>query len=225
MKYSRLFLFIGLLIANLFENYFDFLIGNVYLLLNKCMNKRKLKYLTPNNGDVFDYWTVIDNEIKEIKNRNYAVLCKCKCGTESLVRISALQTGKTKGCPCRAFDKMREVRNYVGNISDTFWSRVIKSAKLRGHDFLINKEYAWDLYLKQNEICALSGLPIKLERSISRKKGCSNITASLDRIDSSKGYIEGNVQWVHKDINYIKQDLDEDYFKHLCKLITRKCGD
>lgn len=52
------------------------------------------------------------------------------------------------------------------------------------------------------------------------KKGQSNITASLDRIDSSKGYVEGNVQWVHKDVNYIKQDLEESYFKKLCKLIT-----
>ena len=62
------------------------------------MNKRNLKYKIPENGETFDYWTVINNEVKVIKNRNYAVLCKCKCGTESLVRISALQTGKSNGC-------------------------------------------------------------------------------------------------------------------------------
>ena len=105
------------------------------------MNKRKLKYKVPEVGQEFNYWTVIDNNIKIIKNRNYAVLCKCKCGTQSLVRVSALQTGKSNGCPCRAFDKMREVRNYVGDISDTFWSRIIKSAKLRKYEFLITKEY------------------------------------------------------------------------------------
>jgi hypothetical protein len=184
------------------------------------MNKRNLKYKIPENGETFDYWTVINNEVKVIKNRNYAVLCKCKCGTESLVRISALQTGKSNGCPCRAFDKMKEVRTYVGNISDTFWSRIMKSAKIRNHSFLITKEYAWELFEQQNGKCKLSGLDIKIEKSINRKKGQSNITASLDRIDSSLGYIEGNIQWVHKDINYIKQDLNEDYFKKLCKLIT-----
>ncbi len=51
----------------------------------------------PTIGQKFEYWTVIDDTIKTIKNRNYAVLCKCKCGKESLVRISALQTGKSKG--------------------------------------------------------------------------------------------------------------------------------
>jgi hypothetical protein len=45
-------------------------------------------------------------------------------------------------------------------------------------------------------------------------------TASLDRIDSSKGYCEDNVQWVHKDINRMKNTFDQDYFISLCKLIA-----
>ena len=45
-------------------------------------------------------------------------------------------------------------------------------------------------------------------------------TASLDRIDSSKGYVDGNVQWVHKDVNTIKWDLSHDKFLEICKLIT-----
>jgi hypothetical protein len=187
------------------------------------MNKRKLKYPIPEIGDKFDYWTVIDNNVCVIKNRNYAILCKCQCGYESLVRISALQTKKSNGCPCRAIDKRKEIITYVGNISDTFWSRIIKSAKVRKYDFLISKEYAWDLFEKQNYKCNLTGLPINIEKSIKWKTGVnggSNILASLDRIDSNKGYVEGNVQWVHKDVNYIKQDLDEQYFKKLCKLVT-----
>jgi hypothetical protein len=44
-------------------------------------------------------------------------------------------------------------------------------------------------------------------------------TASLDRIDSSKGYIKTNVQWVHKKVNKMKQDTSVDEFKHYCKLI------
>jgi len=189
------------------------------------MNTRKLKYEIPKIGDKFEYWTVTDNTLIEIKNRHYGVLCKCKCGVESVVRVSALQSGKSKGCQCRAFDKMREIRTYVGEISDTFWSRIIKSAKLRNYKFEITKEYVWELFLRQKNKCALSGLDIKIERSINRKKGCSNITASLDRIDSTKGYIEGNVQWVHKDVNYIKQDLSEEYFKELCQSITNKTND
>lgn len=47
-------------------------------------------------------------------------------------------------------------------------------------------------------------------------------TASLDRIDSSKGYIPGNVQWVHKDVNKMKLALSEKRLLELCTLIVQK---
>ena len=43
---------------------------------------------------------------------------------------------------------------------------------------------------------------------------------SLDRIDSNNGYVEGNVQWVHKDVNMMKKDYNQEYFINICKLIT-----
>jgi archaellum component FlaC len=45
-------------------------------------------------------------------------------------------------------------------------------------------------------------------------------TASLDRVDSAKGYIKGNVQWVHKDINMMKQQYSQEYFIQMCRLTT-----
>ena len=45
-------------------------------------------------------------------------------------------------------------------------------------------------------------------------------TASLDRIDNTKGYTQDNVQWVHKDINRIKSDLSQEYFLTLCKTVV-----
>jgi hypothetical protein len=32
-------------------------------------------------------------------------------------------------------------------------------------------------------------------------------TARLDMIDPAKGYVEGNVQWIHKDIQAMKGDF------------------
>jgi hypothetical protein len=49
----------------------------------------------------------------------------------------------------------------------------------------------------------------------------SKVTASLDRIDSSKGYVEGNVQWVHKRINIMKNDLSDSEFIEWCRVVSK----
>jgi len=49
----------------------------------------------------------------------------------------------------------------------------------------------------------------------------SKSTASVDRIDSNKGYIKGNVQFVHKDINLMKNVLNIEYFIEMCKKIAK----
>ena len=45
-------------------------------------------------------------------------------------------------------------------------------------------------------------------------------TASVDRIDSSGGYVESNVQWVHKDVNKMKMDIPQNQFIEYCKIIS-----
>ena len=48
-----------------------------------------------------------------------------------------------------------------------------------------------------------------------------NGNASLDRIDSSLGYIEGNVKFVHKDVNIMKWDFSEERFLEVCEKIIK----
>jgi len=68
------------------------------------------------------------------------------------------------------------------------------------------------LFIKQNKLCSLSGLLLE--------STYNNMTMSLDRIDNNKGYIEENVQWVHKDINMMKRIYSQDYFIYMCKLVA-----
>lgn len=49
-----------------------------------------------------------------------------------------------------------------------------------------------------------------------------NLDLSLDRIDSSKGYEIGNVQWVTKYINWAKNDLSQKDFIDLCIAVANK---
>ena len=44
----------------------------------------------------------------------------------------------------------------------------------------------------------------------------------LTEIKVFAGYEEGNVQWVHKDINIMKNRYAQDYFISLCILVVNK---
>jgi hypothetical protein len=105
--------------------------------------------------------------------------------------------------------KKHPLWNGYEDISRTQYNNMKANAKQRKILFDISIEDLWQLYLDQNKKCALSGREIGF---VSNRKG----NASLDRKDSNKHYYIGNVQWVHKDINYAKQSLNNKEFIQLC---------
>lgn len=98
-----------------------------------------------------------------------------------------------------------------------YWRDIQAGAKERQLDFNISIEYAWSIYKKQNMRCAITGVKIFF-RKVTEKS--STQTCSLDRINSNIGYIKGNIQWVHKDINQIKFDFPLEKLKYWAKLIV-----
>jgi hypothetical protein len=84
----------------------------------------------------------------------------------------------------------------------------------RGIPFLVNIEFGWELFVQQSRRCRLSGLPIGFGTRI------GETTASLDRIDSSKPYEPGNVQWLHKRLNVMKREIPQQEFIELCHLVA-----
>lgn len=65
----------------------------------------------------------------------------------------------------------------------------------------------------------MSGISITLPIS-SHDLNYGGYSASLDRIDSKKSYTVDNVQWVHKDVNWMKNKFDQDYFIEMCGRIA-----
>lgn len=84
-------------------------------------------------------------------------------------------------------------------------------------EFSITIKEAWEIFEKQKGICPISGKEIFL----SELKSNALSTASLDRIDSTKGYISGNVWWVHKDVNIMKWDFTLEYFLETARQIAK----
>jgi hypothetical protein len=196
---------------------------NVYYNhVKKCTNCRNNDNKTEMVGKVFGELTCIKevnkNELK-IKSTNAFYLFRCSCGNEFIKRGSDVRQGKCNRC-ISCFKKrntaIRGEKNskFTGykEISGAYWFKV---GYKRKHKKIITIEYAWDLFLKQNRKCALTGLELYFPKTTN-----GDFTASLDRIDSTKDYIEGNVQWVHKDINMMKNKHSQNYFINLCKLVA-----
>ena len=96
-----------------------------------------------------------------------------------------------------------------------FWNRIQKSARQRNLEFNITMQEAWEIFIKQNQSCAVTGLPIHFETRSGRGDG----NASLDRIDSSKGYTADNIQWVCKEVDKLKWDKTELELVQVCKKV------
>lgn len=181
------------------------------------MNK-KIKYLdlvgeTLLNGKVLDviYGQTIRKCTPKLKME--CVLCG-KIYYSSLYTVISKRRKGSKGCGC-----LRKMKYIAGEICSPYWLTIQKRARTQNIEFSASAEYIWSLFVKQNRKCAYSGRDIKFAKSIKEYTSGEN-TASLDRIDSSKGYIEGNLQWLHKNVNKIKWDLSEEEFLSLCKDIS-----
>lgn len=148
------------------------------------------------------------------KSRGIWWLCKCVCGNEKIVRSTELLKGDTKSCGC--MNKYSNNCRYkgVGLIAQSVFSHIKWGAVKRGIHFDLTKDYLWDLYQNQDGKCYYTGIDVTLNTRNNKK------TASLDRIDSSKGYVEGNVVWVHKDINLMKNVFSKEQFVNYCKLVV-----
>lgn len=148
------------------------------------------------------------------KNAKTNLHVRCICGTEYFTNTCGLKI--TKKCKICKFQKLgHEHASYKGTryVSKKEFSNIQRNAQDRNLEFSLDIEYLDALMQKQNHKCAYSGLEIFVGNSKFPK------TASLDRIDNSKGYIKGNVQWVHKDVNKMKNVYSEEYFLELIKSI------
>jgi hypothetical protein len=165
-------------------------------------------------------------EVEKRKSGGIRYKCLCDCGNTHEVFATHLRRGLITHCGC---SKPKGANHHqwtgVGEISSAFWyDHIVRSAngsKYGNHvrkpkELTITIDYVWDLFISQGRKCALSGLELTFPK-IGKDK---NWTASLDRIDSSKGYVKENVQWVHKDVNIMKNKFDVKYFKNMCKLIS-----
>jgi hypothetical protein len=149
------------------------------------------------------------------KNRSVFSIAK-ETNVDTATVVSYLAYWGIDFCPNKYPN--RKNSNHTGwlgyqEISSTYFKNLKTGARNRKLEFSITIEEIWDLYIKQKRKCALTGREIGFQ-------GSKNNSASLDRKDASIGYTIDNVQWVHKDINYAKQSLNNEDFINLCQEVV-----
>jgi len=83
----------------------------------------------------------------------------------------------------------------------------LNKARNRKHETNLTEEYLQELWNKQNGKCAITSYDMPM---YSRSTKNTPYTASLDRIDSSIGYVKDNVQFVCYSVNLAKQSFDNE---------------
>lgn len=196
-------------------------VNRSYILISKdascgCLVVNNVNLVNQKFGKL----TVISQTLS--RNGRKAWYCKCDCGSDKIVNTKALRIGDTTSCGCIHHAKRNFHKNWKGteHIALTFFTSVKKGALSRNIVFDIDIDYLEELYLKQNKKCTLSGMDLVFSNVTKNKFGVGN--ASLDRIDSAQGYIIGNLQWVHKKINIMKNVFSQEEFIDICTKVYKK---
>lgn len=168
----------------------------------------------------FQMLTFIKYDHRDGKNTWWKV--RCDCGTEKLMRTGNVRNPNNVSCGChgRKSGPSSNAFHGVGEIGHCVFHRIKALAKRRKILFEITIEYAWELFQSQNGCCALTGTKIILPTNY-KPDWHVRFNGSLDRIDSSQGYIKENVQWVLKKINMMKQAYTQSEFIDLCTKVAK----
>lgn len=175
----------------------------------KMLENAKCRYCRPN------YQLVVEENLPIYKRADGRWCCLCSgCNKEQAytrkdhAKQSYLGDWQCKKCTAQAKGFSKNLP--IGDRKRLF-HRFQKTAKDRGLVWDLTEE---QMYANYDGTCNLTGWSIGISYT--------DKTASLDRIDSSKGYIVGNIQWVHKMVNMTKNVYSQDKFIEMCKAVADK---
>jgi hypothetical protein len=163
--------------------------------------------------------------------------CFCHhCGNPFQKPISEIKRNKEKHRPnfcSRSCVGMNNIKNFGDkswNFKDHPYTRAgDEYTKFRYHyRNILKRNYVVEVTIddlkeqweKQLGVCEFTGVELMLS-TYSKIEKNPIYTASLDRIDSSKGYVKGNIRWISRAINWMKNEMSDDMVWSLCHIISK----
>jgi len=181
-----------------------------------CGCKSGLPSIAITIGKKYGNWTPIEQKRKIQPNGHRRTTYLSICNTcKNKYELSASRLNKGGNFLCRKCSShSRKKYDTYGQVTSYRMHRLYASAKKRNIKIGagVNAKYLWKLVLRQKKTCSLTGMLL----TMSKANGNGSGSASLDRIDSSKGYVKKNLQWVHKSINIMKFTHEQEAFIQLC---------
>lgn len=114
---------------------------------------------------------------------------------------------------CRHSERDNSPRAYLVSLLNAAKSRRISVAPQR-----ISIDHLMHILQTQRGVCPLTGLRL----TFSRGSGRVWTNASIDRIDPSKGYDQGNVRLVTYWANVARNSLTDEDFYYFCNLVAAR---
>lgn len=192
-------------------------VATIHYHLNKHAIKKDI-----NNISGYKYNKLLVIEKIGTGRRGVIWKCKCECGGYKNIASSDLKSGQVKSCGCLIYNTGNKHSGFKGknDLYGIFISNIRQNAKSRNLKFNLTCNYLWNLFVKQNKKCAISNLDLFFAKKA--KHTPEECNASIDRINPAKGYIKGNVQWVHKQINIMKSTMSMIEFIKICELVYKQ---
>jgi hypothetical protein len=172
---------------------------------------RKLIDLT---GQRFGKLIVIEkvNKPEHLKGHNTFWLCKCDCGNKKIIVGDSLKRKETNSCGCYRAEIAEiagRARLPYGQASmNALFGNYKATANRKNLIFSLSKEEFLEITSQKCFYCGLE------PSNINKSKGNNGdyIYSGIDRLDNTKGYIEGNVVSCCWKCNKNKNNMNVDDF-------------
>ena len=178
--------------------------------------RKQIELVCPECGQVY---LKDKSEYSRNEKKGSPSYCSLSCSSKARLKRPEI---KAKMLEYSTSEENKEhLKKMSGNQRDEFtpFRMLLKTSKQRNKENNLDLQYLKELWENQNGICPYSGVNLQLPEYSNSSKIPKTIRASLDRIDSSKGYIKGNVQYTSTLINFMKNDLSDQEITDFIKII------
>jgi hypothetical protein len=175
----------------------------------------KIKLICENCGIEFERLT---GEVNRNKKLGRKTVCSLKCsGKINIKNIPEEKRGNINRIPIekrkRKLDKFSPFKRMFTSAS----TRARNNKKM----FSINIEDVYEIWNLQNGLCPYTGEQMILPKSTSDVLAINPYQASIDRIDSNKGYEKNNIEIVSLIAQYAKNIFSKEQVIEFCEKVVK----